>query len=197
VQRHALLRDELLRLRRDQLDTRPLSEVEAYDMAAAEAAETRVAHRAIDVGDRAPEIPYRPPSHTEPLVLTWYLSGWSAFCRAALGALERARLVHILVLTPEPADRAAETGSTFAPSLEIRHDDGEIAKKFGICYRSPPAFAELLGLETGSLPAAACYIIEPDRTVSYAFVHPDARYRAEPAELARRLRARHNGEHGR
>ncbi|MFP4374214.1 MAG: hypothetical protein ACLFPO_07775, partial [Spirochaetaceae bacterium] len=73
---------ELLKLRCLQLDTAPLEEIIAYDLAASAAAEAQLHAGAAAVGDAVPPLP--PP---ERLLLSWYLSGRSPFCRAALTAL--------------------------------------------------------------------------------------------------------------
>ncbi|MFO7780028.1 MAG: hypothetical protein R6W94_00190 [Spirochaetia bacterium] len=192
---------ELLRLRCLQLDTASLEEITAYDRAATAAAEARLHAHAAEVGDLPPERPA--PAR---LLLTWYLSGRSAFCRAALLALaaefrRSAAPPPVIALTPEPPETARRTSADLALPFPAVHDDGRNAEEFGIRYAAPLEFAELLGLATADpspgssetqppeprgvlLPLPATFLIEGGR-ISGRFVHPDSRYRAEPAEFLR------------
>ena len=215
-----MLAGELLRLRCLQLDTAPLDEVLAYDRAATAAAEARLHASAAEIGDVAPPLPAQPfaaapresPEGVPPgapparLLLTWYLSGRSPFCRAALTALavELRRSdagIAVVALTPEPAELARRTKSDLALPFPAVHDEGSTAEDFGIRYEAPPEFAEFLELPTGEasqgasdtrrfdppgvpLPLPATFLIEGGR-ISGRFVHPDSRYRAEPAEFFR------------
>lgn len=194
---------ELLRLRCLQLDAAPLEEITAYDRAATAAAEARLHAHAAAVGDLPPArpAPARPaatPPSARPqppgppparLLLTWYLSGRSPFCRAALLTLAEefrhsAAPPAVIALTPEPPETAQQTSADLALPFPAVHDDGRIAEAFGICYAAPIEFAELLGPATAGLPLPAAFLIEGGR-ISARFVHPDSRYRAEPAEFLR------------
>ncbi len=190
---------ELLSLRCLQLDTAPLEEITAYDRAATVAAEARLHAYAAAVGGEVPAsaAPALAPASAAPspgppparLLLTWYLSGGSAFCRAALLALAEeirrsAAPPAVIALTPEPPETARRTSADLALPFAVVHDDGRAAEKFGIRYAAPPEFAELLGLATVGLPLPSTFLIDDGR-ISARFVHPDSRYRAEPAEFLR------------
>jgi peroxiredoxin len=215
-----MLAGELLRLRSLQLDTAPLEEVIAYDLAATAAAEARLHASAAEIGDPGPPLPAQrftaapevPPEAVPPgppparLLLTWYLSGRSPFCRAALLALaaELRRSdgrVAVVALTPEPPEVARRTQADLALPFPAVHDDGSTAEEFGICYEAPAEFARLFELPTEEasrgvfdtrrfdppgvpLPLPATFLIEGGR-ISGRFVHPDSRYRAEPGEFLR------------
>ncbi len=71
---------------------------------------------------------------------------------------------------------------------------------FGIVFRTPPLYAELLrsagvdlaersGNPAWFLPVPATFLIRPDAIVSRAWVDIDFTKRAEPAEIVRALRA--------
>lgn len=215
---HRTLARELLRLRCLQLDTAPLEEVIAYDRAATAAAEARLHAGAAEVGAAAPQL--KAPELTAPqsaaqqsvavlpppgpavaparLLLGWYLSGRSPFCRAALTALAaefRRSDGHtdVVALTPEPAGIARRTSSELALPFPVVHDDGSAAEDFGIRYEAPEEFARLLELPAGDqshgpagvlLPLPAMFLIDAGR-IRARFVHPDSRYRGEPAEFLR------------
>jgi peroxiredoxin len=215
-----MLAGELLRLRCLQLDNSPLDEVRAYDRAATAAAEARLHANAAEIGQTAPPLPAQrfaaaptetpravPPGPPPPrLLLTWFLSGRSPFCRAALLALA-AELRHsgagiaVVALTPEPPEAARRTQADLALPFPAVHNEGNIAEDFRIFYEAPPEFAELLELPTGEasrgaadtprfdapgvpLPLPATFLIESGR-ITRRFVHPDSRYRAEPAAFLR------------
>lgn len=190
--RRGPLERELLRLRGAQLDTGDLEELAAWDRAATAAAEARVADATLKTGDRAPLRALasggRPSGRMHPRVVTWYLSSHSAFCRAGLTALAGAfagRAGDLLVLTPEPAARAAGLAAALSAPFDIRHDTGEIAAAFGVRYRPPAEFLRLLALDGPDLPLPAAFVIASDGTVHERFVHPDSRFRGEPERLAR------------
>ncbi|NBF39305.1 MAG: redoxin domain-containing protein [Spirochaetes bacterium] len=211
---------ELLRLRCLQLDTAPLEELIAYDRAATAAAEARLQTPAAAVGDpapplpaqrftAAPEVPHEavPPAPPPPrLLLTWYLSRRSPFCRAALLALAAEfrrsdASTAVIALTPEPPETARRTSADLALPFPVVHDNGSTAEEFGVRYAAPLEFAGVLGLTTAGpssgssgtqppgsdelpLPLPATFLVEGGR-ISARFVHPDSRYRAEPAEFLR------------
>lgn len=188
--RRGPLERELLRLRTEQLDAGDLEELAAWDRAAAAAAE------ALQTGERAPVRGLAPglqpagPPH--PLVVTWYLSSHSAFCRASVAALAgvfAGRARDLLVLTPEPAARAAGLAAALSLPFEIRHDTGELAAAFGVRYRPPAGFLRRLALDGPHLPLPAAFVIAADGTVRERVVHPDSRFRGEPERLARAVDA--------
>ncbi len=47
--------------------------------------------------------------------------------------------------------------------------------------------AEHNGLDTNKLPLSATYIIDPDFAMRYAYLNPDYRQQAEPADILRAL----------
>lgn len=182
------LESELLRLRAAQLDTADVTELAAWDGAAAAAAEARVAAAALAVGERVDT-----GSTGRPLVVTWYLSSHSAFCRAALSALAAVFAAEggtgggteLHVLTPEHAERAAGLRAELGLPFPLHHDPGEHAAAFGIRYPAPPEFRSLLCLDDLAIPLPAAYVLGPDGAVRERFVHPDSRFRAEPEVLLR------------
>jgi peroxiredoxin len=206
------LTEELLTLRGRQLDEAPFSEIVAYDLAASAAAEARVAATALSEGDPAPRTAGRGP-----LVLTWYLTGRNPFCRAALrrvGELLPQRAAarrlsaesglasdesgpELLVLAAEPPEAAQATARELGLTLPVEHDDGALSDAFGIRYPAPPAFRELLGLDTARLPLPATYVVGCDGRIAFAFTHPDPRFRAEPGEVARAVSSAKAGCAGR
>ncbi len=211
------LRDELLRLRGEQLDTRPIAEIAAYDAAAAAAAEARVVEAALHAEQYLPAVfesleGHGPAEAVEPseeggapLVIMWYLSGQSPFCRQTLTAWDRALLQgggpaplpSLIALTPEAPEAAERTATALGVHYPLLHDEGTLADALGIRFRAPAEFAELLALEldpeTPLLPLPACYVAGKNGRICYSFLHPDPRYRAEPHEA---IEAAQAGEAG-
>jgi hypothetical protein len=186
---------DLLRLRGVQLDERPLEEAVAYDRAATAAAEARVTAGARGPGELFPPVELPRPTERA-CIVSWYLSSTSPFCRATLSAFaaaarsdraigeEAARArVSVLFLTPEPAGRIAAVRRELDLPFEVRHDGGSAAEALGICYEAPGEFASILSLQEHRLPLTATYLVDSERRILDCFLHPDARFRAEPAAL--------------
>lgn len=184
---------QLLELRAAQLDERSIEELAAWDRAAAAAAEARVAASSLEVGADAGM-----PTGGRPLIITWYLSAASPFCRATLevwidavrnlgcsagpeATVADAPSPRVLLLPADPPRAAVRTAAELGSALRIEHDDGGWADLFGIRYTAPAAFRELLGLEIDPVPLPATYVLAADGVVLGRFVHPDSRFRAEPA----------------
>jgi len=161
----ASLTEELLWLRGRQLDEAPLSEIDAYDRAAAAAAEAGVPENALSVGAPAPDLR---AIGTVPVVLIWYHSRSSPFCRAVLA---------------RAAEYAAAGRVVFMAACTI-------AEPFGVCYEPPTEYRALLGIGQRRIALAATYLIGADGRIAYAHLHPDPRFRADPAEV---IRARAEG----
>jgi peroxiredoxin len=62
-------------------------------------------------------------------------------------------------------------------------DTGEVADAFGLRFEAPADYLTLLGLAHVPIPVAATYLIDARGEIAYAYVHPDPRFRADPADL--------------
>ncbi len=142
-----------------------------------------------------------------PLVVTFFRGDWCPYCAATLDALEAvlpelSRAGGTLVaLTPETGGRALATKRDRALHYEVLVDvDLAVAMAFGIVFRTPPLYAELLrrrGIDLAErsgnpawlLPIPATFLVGRDGIVLRAWVNRDFTQRAEPSDIVTALRS--------
>ncbi len=141
-----------------------------------------------------------------PVVLTWYRGGWCPYCNITLHRLQeelpnfQAAGANLLALTPEVPDKSLSTKEKHDLQFEVLSDVGNaVAHEYGIVFKLIPELAdsyqsgfglhEYNGDETDELPIAATYIIDQQGVIQYAFLDPDYRNRAEPADIIKALEA--------
>jgi peroxiredoxin len=181
----------------------------------AELRDTGVAERALKVGAKAPvfELPGVSGEPVRlgdllregPAVLVWYRGGWSPQCMIALRTYAE---VHpqirelgatLVAISPQTADNSELTQMLGQFEFEVLSDTGNhVARQFGLVYKlSPGAAADLRqavslreynGDDSGELPLTATYVIDREGVIRYAFVDPDYRRRAEPADVLAALK---------
>jgi peroxiredoxin len=142
-----------------------------------------------------------------PLVVTFFRGGWCPYCSAMLEALEAvlpelSQLGGTLVaMTPETGGRALAMKRGRNLHYEVLVDvDLAIAMAFGIVFRTPPLYLQLLqrrginlhersGNPALLLPVPATFLVGQDGTVLRAWVNRDFTHRAEPSDILDALRA--------
>lgn len=141
-----------------------------------------------------------------PLVINFFRGNWCPYCRQTLKALEAALPEiaaaggQLVALTPDTGHHLADTKRIQRLSYEILSDvDGTVGLQFGVLFRAPAAYRELLaghgidlaerhGNDGGFIPLPATYVVDRDGIVRYAFVDIDFTRRAEPAAVLAALR---------
>lgn len=140
-----------------------------------------------------------------PLVVTVFRGGWCPYCSATLEALEAA-LPDIsgaggmlVVMTPETGGRALAMKQGHSIYYEVLVDvDLAVAMAFGIVFRTPPLYVELLrrqGIDLAErsgnpawlLPIPATFLIGRDGVIVQSWVNVDFTQRAEPTEIVAAL----------
>ena len=142
-----------------------------------------------------------------PMVVTFFRGDWCPYCAATLDALEAvlpelSRAGGTLVaLTPETGGRALATKRDRDLHYEVLVDvDLAVAMAFGIVFRTPPLYAELLrrrGIDLAErsgnpawlLPIPATFLVGRDGIVLRAWVNRDFTQRAEPSDIVTALRS--------
>ncbi len=140
-----------------------------------------------------------------PLVVTFFRGGWCPYCSATLEALEMvlpelSRTGGTLVaMTPETGGRALAMKHDRNLHYEVLVDvDLAVAMAFGIVFRTPPLYIELLrrrgvdlaersGNPAWLLPVPAAFLVGMDGTVLRSWVNVDFTQRAEPVEILKAL----------
>ncbi len=141
-----------------------------------------------------------------PLVVTFFRGGWCPYCSATLEALEAvlpglSRAGGTLVaMTPETGGRALSMKRDRGLHYEVLVDvDLAVAMAFGIVFKTPPLYAELLrrrGIDLAErsgnpawlLPVPATFLVGQDGVVLRSWVNIDHTQRAEPTEVLEALK---------
>ena len=172
-------------------------------------AETAV--HAVKVGDEAPSF-LLPNAEGQliasedllaagPLVVTFFRGGWCPYCDLAMRAMEEALQdiqaagAGFVAIWPETGGLALRVKRERSLTYELLVDvDHSVAMQFGIVFRMPDLYREMLidegtdlakrqGNPSWLVPMTATYVIAPNGVVLYAFVDGDFTLRAEPAEV--------------
>lgn len=191
-------------------ETAPPEMVNTFERGVIEVAESGVLETALTEGDKAPmfSLPNavgNPVSldsllGSGPVVLVWYRGGWCPYCNLQLNAMQdilpriRELGATLVAISPELPDSSLSTKQKSSLEYVVLSDRGNsVARQFGIVYTIPAgvkdAFAGRLdipaynGDTSWELPLAVTYVVDAEGVIRYAFVDPDYRRRAEPAEI--------------
>ncbi|MGW2640133.1 peroxiredoxin-like family protein [Streptomyces sp. NPDC001348] len=189
----------------------PAARREVMDRAARELAASGQADRALSTGDRAPR--FSLPAATGrvvaldellaagPVVLTFYRGAWCPYCNIALRALQQhhdaitARGARLVAVSPQTPDESLTLAEKQALAFDVLSDLGsDTARQYGLAFDLPDDLAAVYdefgfdlqrvnGGHARTLPLPACYVIDRDGIVRWAFVDSDYTRRAEPADI--------------
>jgi peroxiredoxin len=142
-----------------------------------------------------------------PLVVNFFRGSWCPYCRRTLEALETALpdIIaaggELVALTPDTGSHLAATKRNHRLTYEVLSDvDGAVGLQFGVLFRAPDPYRELLAGRGVDLPARhgnkgwfipmpATFVVDQQAIIRYAFVNVDFARRAEPAEIVQVLRS--------
>lgn len=139
-----------------------------------------------------------------PVVLMWYRGGWCPYCNMQLNAMQEVlpyfddANATLVAISPEIPDSAMSTQEANELDFVVLSDVGNVAaKQFGVGYELPQELGERFKDRLGAyntepyatqLPLAVTYIIDTDSSITWAFIDPDYRKRAEPAQVVEEIR---------
>lgn len=148
---------------------------------------------------------------TGPAVLVFYRGGWCPYCNLALRTYQRELLPQLhawhatlAAISPQTPDQSLSTAEKAALDFQVLSDPGSrLARRIGIAFEQAEevlAAQRRLGLdlahvnEEGStlLPMPTVLIVDPNRTVRFAEVHPDYTARTEVADIVAALARMHD-----
>ena len=141
-----------------------------------------------------------------PLVLVFYRGAWCPYCNLYLQSIQEflpqiEKLgASLVAVSGEPPDKSLSVAQRNALSFTVLSDPKfELARKFGIVYEMPKVVNDAI-LEFGfdlkkyystdraELPLSATYVIDTKGKIVYAFLDPDYKKRAEPADVIAALK---------
>jgi peroxiredoxin len=209
------LREDLSKLRAKDLSDSRINA--AYQAVIRQLTRAESANQALKVGDTMP--PFVLPNAEGrlvvsdqllgrgALVITFFRGNWCPYCQLTLRALETALArIHaaggrLVALTPDTGTHLAKTKHQFNLAYEILSDvDGAVGLQFGVLFRTPEAYRELLaglgvdlaeshGNDSWFIPMPASFVVDHKGIVRYAFVNADFTLRADPEEIIKALEA--------
>jgi peroxiredoxin len=187
--------------------TRPAELTEAMTRAIELVTTEGVVDRALGVGDQAPrwtlpnafgdEVSLDDRLLAGPVVLAFYRGGWCPYCNLQLRAygevLDEIKQLggQLIAISPQLPDDTLDTAERVALGFQVVSDLGnEVARRYGIVHSIPADLREYYshlpahnGDGSFELPLPATYVIDPTGVIRFAFVDPDYRRRAEPADV--------------
>jgi peroxiredoxin len=188
----------------------------AYEDGIKAVKESGVLDNAKNVGDNIPEfilpnsvgktIKIEEELAKGPVVLTWYRGGWCPYCNLQLSAYQqrldeiKSKGANLIAISPELPDNSLTTKEKHSLDFLVLTDqDNKIAEKFGIMfdltsevekyYKKSFSFLDYYGTDEGRLPLAVTYVINKTGKITWAYVDPDYRNRAEPDDIIKALDA--------
>lgn len=138
-----------------------------------------------------------------PVVVMWYRGGWCPYCNMQLKAMEHVlpyfdeANASLVAISPELPDSALSTQEQNELGYIVLSDVGnEVAKQYGVAYELPGELGDRFKGRLGAynteayatqLPLAVTYVIDTDSTITWAYIDPDYRKRAEPAQVVEEI----------
>ena len=210
-----ILRDSLSQMKENFEKTAPEEKRKAYNEGVEQIRQSGLLEKAIKKGDKAPDFILKNALGEEvslyeelkkgPVILTWYRGGWCPYCNVHLHYLqdnlkeiEKAG-GQLIALTPEKPDKSLSTAEKHALEFQVLSDlNNKVARKYGLVfklneevarlYKQSFDLAEYNDSESNELPVTASYVIDSNGIVTYSYLNPDYRERAEPAVLVTELK---------
>jgi peroxiredoxin len=193
----------------------PATVLDTIDAANRRLAQSGLAERALQAGQRAPEfvlpdakgaaVTLSDLRSRGPVVLSFYRGAWCPYCNLELQAWQRhlpelqARGASFAAISPQLPDASLTLAQKHALGYPVLSDlANRVARQFGIVYTLDESLRpvyEQFGIDLQAsngdssfeLPVPATYLIGRDGIVAGAWVDADYRRRAEPSAVLARL----------
>ncbi len=193
----------------------PATVLDTIDAANRRLAQSALAERALQAGQRAPDfvLPDAKGATVSlgqllargPLVLSFYRGAWCPYCNLELQAWQRhlpalrARGAGFAAISPQLPDASLTLAEKHALAYPVLSDAGNrVARRFGIVYTLDASLRpvyEQFGIDLAAangdssfeLPVPATYLIGRDGMIAGAWIDADYRHRAEPSAVLARL----------
>lgn len=141
-----------------------------------------------------------------PVVIMFYRGSWCPYCNLMLKRYQdvlsdiKALGANLVAISPEFPEKAQETITKEGFSFDVLTDeDNQLAEKLGLLFHQSQAALDLmknLGFDLGKyygegkglvIPIPGIFVVRQDHSISYSYVNPNYRFRAEPAEVIEAL----------
>ena len=141
-----------------------------------------------------------------PMVLVFYRGAWCPFCNIYLqsiqGYVEQIEALGgtLVAISGESPDSTLTVEQKNELTFTVLSDPNfDVARSFNIVYEMPKVVNDVIlelgfdltkyyGTEKAELPLSATYVIDRDGMITYSFLDPDYKKRAEPNDLIAELK---------
>jgi len=133
---------------------------------------------------------------TKPTVLVFYRGGWCPYCSKQLSGLQQALPelekmgYQVIAISTDASTGLAQSAAKEKLSYTLLSDaDLSLAKQFGIAYKAPKAYWDMLPKTSGGkdtellLPVPSVFVLDKTGTIQFEYINPDFMQRLNPELL--------------
>lgn len=132
----------------------------------------------------------------KPTVLVFYRGGWCPYCSRQLSGLQEALPelekmgYQLIAISTDVREGLMQSAIKEKLSYTLLSDaDISLSKQFGIAYKAPESYWEMLPKTTGGkdtdlmLPVPSVFILDKTGTIRFEYINPDFKQRLSPELL--------------
>ncbi|WP_313263618.1 peroxiredoxin-like family protein [Sphingobacterium sp.] len=132
----------------------------------------------------------------KPTILIFYRGGWCPYCSKQLAGLEEIAAdlnkigYQLLAVSTDKPDGLMESAQKENLKYTLLSDaDVSVAKKFGIAFKAPKGYWDLLPKSSGGkntellLPVPSVFILDRKGKINFEYINPDITQRLKPQLL--------------
>jgi len=132
----------------------------------------------------------------KPTILIFYRGGWCPYCSKQLAGLEEIAAdlnkigYQLLAVSTDKPDGLMESAQKENLQYTLLSDaDVSVAKKFGIAFKAPKGYWDLLPKSSGGkniellLPVPSVFILDRKGKINFEYINPDITQRLKPQLL--------------
>lgn len=128
-----------------------------------------------------------------PTILVFYRGGWCPYCSKQLAGLQeilpdlKSTGYQLIAISTDDPEHLSMSASKEKLDYTLLSDaDLAVAKQFGLAYKAPTAYAQILPQSSGGkdtdqlLPVPSVFIIDRKGTIQFEYINPDFTHRLSP-----------------
>jgi len=129
----------------------------------------------------------------KPTVLIFYRGGWCPYCSRQLSGLQQAAPeleklgYQIIAISTDTPEELMQSATKEKLDYKLLSDaDLSLSKQFGIAYKAPEAYWNMLPKTTGGLdtelllPVPSVFILDKSGIIHFEYINPDFKQRLSP-----------------